>query len=195
MPAQASDPRARDPRLPTQVCTDIRLSDGAADLLSDELEPMAFVRLLHERTHYSDGIQVLARLFPKREAVWWACQCTRQSLSRTALPKKAEAAVSAAEAWVGDPSEENRRVLFALAQGAGMNTGAGLAAFAAFASGGSMVPPEFDVVAPEETMTAELAGASVIMAGLAEDTDAALEKYGVFLEQGVMLYEQSSQAG
>lgn len=175
------------------MCAGIRFSDAARSLIRAEMEPLEFVRLLQERALYSDAIPVVARLFPKREAVWWACQCTRQSLMKSELPKAENDAVGATEAWVADSSEETRRPLFAAAQTAGLDTSAGCAAMAAFGSGGSMVPPEYEPVEPDDSMTAQLVSGSILMAGVAEDPDAALVKYRVFLEQGLMLYEQSSE--
>lgn len=176
-----------------RLCAGSDLSDDARGLMRKDMEPLAYVRLLQERALFSDAISVLARLFSKRESVWWGCQCVRQSVTETALPRSAEAALAAAETWVADPNDENRRVLFTISQEAGLDTAAGLAAMAAFGSGGSMMPPEFDPVPPHETMTAELVAASVLMAGVAEDPDTALEKYRMFLEQGIVLCEQSDE--
>jgi len=102
-------------------------------------------------------------------------------------------AVAATEAWVADPSEENRRPLFEAAQRAKLDTAAGCAAMAAFGSGGSMVPPEYDPVYPEDGMTAQLVAGSVLMAGVGVEQDP-LESYRVFVEQGVLLLEQSSES-
>ena len=162
--------------------------------MRDDLEPLDYVRLLHEREHFTDGVNVLARLFTKREVVWWACQSTRQTMTKSELARARLAAIEATEAWVADSTEENRRPLFALSQSAGLDNGAGCAALAAFGSGGSMAPPEYDPILPIETMTSDLSSASVLLAGMGEEPEKALEKYGLFLQQGIALYEQREQS-
>lgn len=189
MPAQA----VAHPPL-SQFCAGIRLSADARALLRDDLEPLAYVRQLHERAFYSEAAHVLARLFTKREAVWWGCQCVRQAWTDAPLPALAEAAIAGAEAWVANPTEEHRQPLFQIAQDAGLHTAAGCAALAAFGSGGSLMPPDFDPVPPKEAMTAELTAAAVLMAGVEENPDAALEKFRIFIEQGIALYEQSVES-
>ncbi len=192
MPAQAASPRnAAHPSL-SQFCAGIRLTDGGRALIDESTEPLAFARLLLERGLFADGINVLARVFSKREGVWWACQCTRQSLDESLAASKSQAAIAAAEAWVADPVEETRRPLFALAQSAGMDTAAGLVAFAAFASSGSLAPPEFEAIPPEDAMTAELVAGSVLMAGVSGASDTVLERFRLFLEQGLGLCEEAA---
>jgi hypothetical protein len=196
MPVQSPALRTADTPVPlSQFCSGIRLSADARTLVRDEMEPLAYVRLLHEKALYADAIHVLARVFPKREGVWWACQCARQSLTRLSLPPKAEAAIAAAEAWVTAPGEDTRRPLFASSQSAGMDTASGLAAFAGFASEGSLAPPDFDPLPPEETLTSEMVAASVLMAGVAEPSEDSLERFRVFLEQGIGLYESITAKG
>ena len=53
-----------------------------------------------------DAVNFCAYLLPRREAVWWACQCVRA----LAAPQKPDEghALAAAEAWVKEPEEEHR---------------------------------------------------------------------------------------
>jgi hypothetical protein len=83
-----------------------------------------------------------------------------------ALPAPQAAAVQAAERWVADPSEANRRAAQAASEAAGLGTPAGCAAMAAFWSGGSLAPPEAPVVPPGEILTAHGSAGPVMLAAV-----------------------------
>src|SRR5262245_44734732 len=95
---------------------------------------------LLEQEQYPRAVRLLAEALPKREAVWWACQCVRHA-GGPELATLAVAALRAAEQWAADPSEDNRRAAYTAAQPVGFGTPAGCAALAAFLSGGSLGPP------------------------------------------------------
>ncbi len=102
--------------------------------------PRSFLDALIEAGEFPDAVRFLAHALPKREAVWWACLCAREAAGADP-PEPVAAALRAAEAWVADPSEENRRA--AVARGRGGRAAAppaGCAAAAAFWSGGSLGP-------------------------------------------------------
>ncbi|MEI9984131.1 MAG: hypothetical protein WDN69_13530 [Aliidongia sp.] len=81
-----------------------------------------------------EAARLLGYALPEREAVWWACMCVTHAVPLATLPEQQRAAVSAAEAWVREPSDAARlRAHLASAQ-AGHRTPAALAAQAAFAS-------------------------------------------------------------
>lgn len=185
MPASA----ATRPSPPlSEFCAEIRLSKEARALIDDALSPLDYVRLLIERSHSPDAIHVLSHLFTKREAVWWACQCARQTMDGK-LPRAEADALAAVEAWVANPNEETRSGLMTIAMSAGMDKPAGCVAMAAFGSEGSMVGPEYPPTMPKPTLTAELSAASIMMAGVVDDPEKALEQYQRYVEQGIALYE------
>src|SRR3954471_5602169 len=96
-----------------EICKKIPLSDEARPLLSDDLTPRQFLALLEKKQQFPDGARFVANALPKREAVWWACQCARLVLDPEA-PEVQLAAIEGAEAWAADPSEERRRATTAL---------------------------------------------------------------------------------
>ncbi len=172
----------------SEFCADIRLSKDARALINDALSPLDFVRLLIERAKLSDAIHVVSHLFAKREAVWWACQCIRQTM-KGELPRAEAEALAAVETWVANPGEQTRSGLMNFAMSVGMDKPAGCVAMAAFGSEGSMVPPEYPPMYPEPTLTAELSAASILMAGAVDDPERCLDHYKLYLEQGLGLYE------
>ncbi len=55
-----------------------------------------------------EATQLLAYALPKREAVWWACMCVAHTAPPD-LPEPDRLARAAAEQWVRQPNDKNRR--------------------------------------------------------------------------------------
>lgn len=167
-----------------EVCKHFTPGDEAKPLLRDGQTPKQLFDLLLEKKLHLDAIRLLAAALPKREAVWWACQCARQAHG-TNPPPKVAAALAAAEKWVADPSEENRRAAQAAAEAAEMKTPAGCAAMAAFWSGGSLGPPHVPTVPPGEQLTGHGVSGAVMLAAVLKEPEKAAEKHRTFLDLGV----------
>ncbi len=69
--------------------------------------PIAFLRKLATGGKPEDAIAVCAYLLPRREAVWWGCTSARMLLGDKL--QNETAALAAAEAWVQEPTDENRQ--------------------------------------------------------------------------------------
>jgi hypothetical protein len=67
--------------------------------------PIAFLNRLVAAGKPDQAIEVCAYLLPRREAVWWGCASARTLLGGSLGDTTG---LIAAEAWVQDPSEENR---------------------------------------------------------------------------------------
>ena len=167
-----------------EVCKHFALGEEAKKLLREGLTPGQFLDTLIEKQQFVDAVRFLAHALPKREAVWWACLCTR-AVAGLNVPPKIAAALASAEKWVVDPSEENRRAAMPAAEGAEFKTPAGCAAVAAFWSGGSLGPPNVPVVPPGEYLTAHGVAGAVMLAALQSEPEKAPEKYRKFLAQGI----------
>lgn len=97
--------------------------------------PMEFLRALIVRAHRADALVFAAYLLPKREAVWWGCQCLRAF-----SPAYADEALQAAEAWVRTPEDETQRAALALSNGGDRLVPSTWMAMAAGHSGGNIAP-------------------------------------------------------
>ncbi|HVY57281.1 MAG TPA: hypothetical protein VHA77_05465 [Xanthobacteraceae bacterium] len=73
---------------------------------SDE-SPIAYLNRLSSQDRLEDAVLFCAHLLPRREAVWWACGSLKQLLREVACDQSEGFRV--AEAWVYEPSEDNRR--------------------------------------------------------------------------------------
>ncbi len=129
----------RPARLAADVAKALLLSDASKALLAPAHTPREFFDAL--RVHpplAEDAIRFLAAALPKREAVWWALGCVRSAFPKP-VPQAARA-IAAADAWVKEPTEANRRACGEAASAADYGTAPGCLAAAAFLSGGSLAP-------------------------------------------------------
>ena len=99
----------------------------------EEEPPLDFARKLIAAANRFDPIVFVACLLPRREAVWWGCQCVR-ALRET----KADEALVAAEAWVREPEEALRRAALDIAVAGDIRLATTWLARAAGYSGGSI---------------------------------------------------------
>ena len=105
----------------------------------------------------AEAARLFAHALPRREAVWWACMCAAHT-APSDLPQPDHSAREAAETWVRQPTEPNRREAMRRAEAAGFGTPEAWAAVAVFWSGGSMAPEGQPAVPPAP----HLAGTAVV---------------------------------
>lgn len=165
------------------------LSDEAQALAADDQAPKAFVELLLEHEHYPDAVRFLAFALPQREAVWWAWVSARRTAGESPQSEIQEV-LEATEAWIKDPTDQNRRTTMEKAEAADFDTAAGCAGLAAFLSGDSLAPPEMDLVPPGEHMAAAAIAGSIVLAAVSEEPEKATEKFQSFVEQGMVVADK-----
>ena len=159
------------------------LGDAARALLTPALAPRPYLDLLLQQNLLPDALAFLASALPKREAVWWACQCVR-AVTPTPPPQE-ESALKAAEKWCGLASDANRRAAHAAAEVATFQKPAGTAALAAFLSEGSLGPANVPAVPPADNLTARIVAATLTVAAVQTQPEKAAEKQKRFLDQGL----------
>jgi hypothetical protein len=165
-----------------ELCTALDLSEPGRKLLDAQVSPAGYLARLSDAGLLGDAVRFLALALPKREAVWWACQCVREAKLESG--EAARAALESAARWAAEPSEENRRAAQRAADMAS-TTPEGIVALGAFFSGGSMAPPEAPGVEPADDLTARSIAGAIILAAVARQPQKAPEKYQRFLELGV----------
>ena len=127
---------------------------------SDET-PQLFVETLLDSPTPEDAIGFSAYMLPRREAVWWACQCLR---ALDPMPPADEAvAIQSAETWVREPEEHRRRTALEIGERSDDRAPATWVALAAAWSGGNMMREGQPVQAPPH-LTAKAARAAVLIA-------------------------------
>ena len=81
------------------------------------------------------------------------------------------ATLSAAEEWVYQPTEDNRRQAMAYAEAAEFKTASSWAATAAFWSAGSMAPADVPIVPPAFDLTAKAVTGAVLLAAASAEPE------------------------
>jgi hypothetical protein len=168
------------------VCQQAKLGDVAKALLKDEHAPREFLELLVGKELFPDATRFLAYALPKRESVGWGCLCVRHSLG-TEDPTQISKSQVAAEKWVANPEEGNRQAAKATVPEDGPASPSDLLALAAFYSGGSVVAPDVDPVAPPDHVTPQLVAGAVMITAVKTQPEKAAEKYRVFIQKGMAL--------
>ena len=165
------------------------VGEQAIALLRPDIPPREYVELLMARELFSDAVRFLAHALPRRECVWWGWVCARRAAGENP-PPKIRAALEAAEKWIAQPAEENRRAAKAAADAAGLDSAAGCAALGAFFSGGSLAPPDAPVAPPGPYLTAKAIGGAVVLAAVAREPEKAPEKFRASLAQGLEITQK-----
>jgi predicted component of type VI protein secretion system len=172
-----------EPLTAAEVCQLFELDDPAKGLLDDKQSTRQFYTLLVKEKLYPDAVRLLAHALPKREAIWWTARCVRAALGDTEPSRTDRNALEAAERWVVEPDEKNRRAAQPAAEATNYETACGWLAAGAFWSGGSMAPPDMPDVPPKETLTPQAAVVAISLTATA-DPKRAPELYAEFVSIG-----------
>jgi len=154
------------------------------DLRPAEEPPLDFARRLVARAHRFDAVVYTACLLPRREAVWWGCQCVRALQGN-----RTDDALLAAEAWVREPEETQRRAALEIAASSDTGVATTWLALAAGQSGGSIAPEGAHPVAPPPHATALDVKAAVILAIVKRPMTEALAWISACVEAGIRFAE------
>jgi hypothetical protein len=125
-----------------------------------EAEPLAYARELNSAPPPQAAIAYISHLLPRREAVWWACQCVSAALGGAAEND----GLKLATRWVREPDEAVRREALNYAGAHDLNSATTWLARAAGHSGGSVAPPDQPAAAPEPDACALSVNAALVMA-------------------------------
>lgn len=120
---------------------------------------------LEKKKAWVDLLRLLSVALPDREAVWWACIAARDIVGEEATP-----CLKAAEAWVFEPTDENREKVQMALDVADMDDDTALVATAALYAPGNMGPGDMaEYPAPPAAVSACAFGMNMTTLGVAED--------------------------
>ena len=121
---------------------------------------------LEGKKAYIDMMRLLGAVLPAREAVWWACVAARDIYGQG----KETACLKAAEAWVFDPTDENRTQVKVALEAVEMDDDTELVATAAYYAPGNMGLDELaEFEAPPGAVSACAVGMNGKTLDVAED--------------------------
>lgn len=174
------------------VTQHFELQKESQRLLTAAQTPADFLQILRDNSHHQDAVIFLAHALPIRDAVWWACMCAREHLDNCG--EQYRQALTAAEAWVREPTEENRRKAEKAAEAGNYATPASWAAAAAFWSGDNIAPAAEAAMEPPAGLHAQAAGAAIVMSAGLEmpPEEIVVERYRRYLQQGIDIANNGS---
>ena len=127
-----------------------------------------------------EATRLAAHALPPREAVWWACACSRHTAASGENPQVETKIRDMTEDWVRRQTDPLRRAAMQAAEAAGMRGAEDWAAIAAFWSGDSMTPIDAPKVPPQPHFAGLAVAGSVALAaarGPATRRDARLRRF------------------
>ena len=148
---------------------------------SADAPPLDYAQALGASPRPLDGLAFLAHLLPRREAIWWGCQCVSAILGPTANDE----GLSLALRWERDPEETTRREALSFSQASALRTPTSWLARAVGYSGGSIVAPDQPVTPPPPEACAQAVNAAAVLAATAEPAPAVLPWMRAFVEAGI----------
>jgi len=164
----------------TRVLPHLQLDAEGATRLADCRQPAEALDRLEQAGLLIEATRLVAHALPPREAVWWACACSRHTAPSGVNPTAETALRAAAEEWVRRQTDDLRRAAMAEAEKTGFNSPEAWAAVAAFWSGDSMAPLEAPKVPPQLHFPGLAVAGSVALAavrGQAVRRDARLKHF------------------
>ena len=120
--------------------------------------PLDFARDLMGMPPPSAALAFLAHLLPRREAIWWGCQCVSAILS---APGEG---LQLVQRWVRDPDETLRREALTYSQAGDMKSPDVWLARAVGYSGGSVLAPDQPAMQPARDACAQAVNAAIVLA-------------------------------
>jgi len=165
MPAQSPSRNKISGEL-SSLLPHLQLDAEAAATLDGCEEAVGALSRLEEAGLLAEATRLVAHALPAREAVWWACACSRHTSSSSTNPESEAAARDAAEEWVRRQSDEQRRTAMKEAEKSGFGSPEAWAAVAAFWSGDSMAPPDVPKVPPQPHFTGLAVAGAVAMSAV-----------------------------
>ena len=141
--------------------------------------PLDYVRDLMGAPPPSAALAFLAHLLPRREAIWWGCQCV------SAISPARDPGLQLAQRWVRDPDEALRREALAYSQASDLKRPDTWLARAVGYSGGSLLAPDQPPTAPPPDACAQAVNAAAVLAATAAPARAVLPWIKAFAEAGI----------
>jgi hypothetical protein len=150
----------------TRLLPHLQLDAQARSALAGCEEPTDALDRLERAGLLIEATRLMAHALPAREAVWWACACSRHTAAYGANPSAEAQVRKAAEEWVRNQTDERRRTAMKEAEAAGFGSAEAWAAVGAFWSGDSMAPLEAPKVPPQPHFTGLAVSGSVALAAV-----------------------------
>jgi hypothetical protein len=149
--------------------------------------PIAFLQNLSAQEKFEDAVAFCAHLLPRREAVWWGCGNAKAFLG-DAVSDRNEG-LHAAEAWVYEPTEQNRLAALEVGNRADSSQPLTWLALGAGWSGGTLNSHPKTPVPMPQYMTARAIRIATLLAAQHVAQPERAGRFRASIEEGIKLAE------
>lgn len=156
------DLSADSKRKPSEVITDLALSDGAIGLMPECNNTLTFLNRLCDEKLFHDAFVTLARVLPRQYAIIWGDRCL-QNAPADDINDQEQHCINIARQWISNPDETLRRAALDAAEAIEFEGAYAWFAAAVGFSSGSLAPRDLDEVAPPQHLTAVAIAAFLVM--------------------------------
>jgi hypothetical protein len=156
------DLSADSKRKPSEVITDLALSDGAIELMPECNNTLTFLNRLCDEKLFHDAFVTLARVLPRQYAIIWGDRCL-QNAPADDINDQEQHCINIARQWISNPDETLRRAALDAAEAIEFEGAYAWFAAAVGFSSGSLAPRDLDEVAPPQHLTAVAIAAFLVM--------------------------------
>src|SRR5262249_26574370 len=153
---------AEQPRHINEIIASAELGKETSALFQKGMTPAAFLRVLDQESLFVDELKFVSQWLPRRECVWWGCQCFWQ-VNRPMPAAADDAVLRAVVAWVFDPNEEHRSLAKQTGMACGHQSAAHYLANAVFYCEGSISDPDLPEVLPPKDLAGKTVFASLML--------------------------------
>ncbi len=148
-------------RKPTEVVSDVALSDDAVALMPESPNTLTYLNALCDEELFNDAFLTLARVLPRQYAIIWASRCVAEHCIDNPDAED-QRCLDLVKQWLAGPDEKVRRATMDAADARDYDgPWAWLAAAVAF-SGGSLAPENQAEIQPPGHLTAVAVSACLI---------------------------------
>ena len=149
-------------RPPTEVITDLALSDAAVAMMPDSSNTLSFLNRLCDEGLFHDAFVTLARVLPRQYAIIWGDRCL-QFAPGSDVSDGEQHCINIAKQWIINPDETLRRAALDAAEALEFDGPYAWFAAAVGFSGGSLTPRDLDEVPPPQHLTAVAIAAYLVL--------------------------------
>lgn len=156
------DLSADSKRQPTEVITDLALSDDAVEIMPECSNALSFLNRLCDEELFHDAFVTLARVLPRQYAIIWGDRCL-QFAPAEEVSDGEQHCINIAKQWISNPDETLRRAALDAAESIEFDGPYAWFAAAVGFNGGSLAPRDLDEVPPPQHLTAVAIAAYLVM--------------------------------
>ena len=179
------DLSADSKRPPSEVITDLDLTDDAVEIMPDCRNTLSFLNRLCDEGLFHDAFVTVARVLPRQYAIIWGDRCLQFAPAED-LSDGEQHCINMAKQWISNPDETLRRASLDAAESIKFDGPYAWLAAAVGFNGGSLAPRDLEEVPPAQHLTAVAIAAYLLLLS-AKDPETMQETSRKMIDTGLAM--------